>query len=229
MGENTNKRKDFWVRVLFLIIIFAPMSVLIKYNYSWQIVLIGLVASLSFSFICGINKFQIFKVGKDGIEIMKAVEEAKDVLEDSLLLNLFNANKIGIHEEKIIESIEEAKKYEFIIKNNNITDTGVIEQLEKFKVSILLKIIENVKQNMEEIRIYATDMQLGMDYINQLEESLNYKYFISIKDLYDLTSKFNECIKEDEGANSINTKKFHDLVEENVKHYVTNYDFLANK
>ncbi|HFL0606067.1 TPA: hypothetical protein ACGX6L_002146 [Listeria monocytogenes] len=240
MMQTTKKHyADFFIRFgskfLFLIIIFVPISVLILFNYNWQIVMVGLIASALFSFICGINKFRIFKVGKDGIEIMKAVEEAKDVLEeinvvikDSLLLNLFNANKIGIHEEKIIESIEEAKKYEFIIKNNNITDTGVIEQLEKFKVSILLKIIENVKQNMAEIRIYATDMQLGMDYINQLQESLNYKNFISIKELDDLTNKFNECIKDDEGANSSQTRKFHNSVEENVKHYVTNYDYLTN-
>ncbi|MBC1532073.1 hypothetical protein HCJ02_01830 [Listeria seeligeri] len=229
MGENTNKRKDFWVRVLFLIIIFAPISVLIKYNYSWQIVLIGLVASLSFSFICGINKFQIFKVGKDGIEIIKAVEEAKGVLEDSLLLNLFNANKIGIHEEKVIESIEEAKKYEFIIKNNDITDVDVIGQLEKFKASILLKIFTNIIFGMSEFQHYATDSHLGQEYTDQLRQAWEYGENISIEDLKNLTSKFNECIKEDEKANSIDTNKFHDLVEENVKHYVTNYDYLANK
>ncbi|EPG1067460.1 hypothetical protein E1Q95_002758 [Listeria monocytogenes] len=150
---------NFGIKLLFLIIIFAPISVLILFNYNWQIVTLGLVASALFSFICGINKFQTFKIGRDGVEVKKAVEEAKDILgelnesvRDYLYLNLLSTNKIGINED-IEASIDELEIYEAIIKKHSISDSKVKTQLEKYRISILSKSIEKIVAKMNDIEL----------------------------------------------------------------------------
>ncbi|MBC2137069.1 hypothetical protein HCA93_12220 [Listeria innocua] len=233
MGENTNKCKEFGVRLLFLMIIFVPITVLIKSNYSWQIVLIGLAASLSFSFICGINKFQTFKIGKDGVEVKKAVEEARDVLEeinsvvkDYVLLNLLNANKIGINPDEIIESVDEVDKYRVTIQERNINDAEVSKELKKFKLNILLKIIEIIKCAMADLRLHSTDMNQGTENINYLENIVRTKKAISVKELTDIIRNFNTIFKDDPNASGENCVHFHDSITTYLSYYEEYYNTL---
>ncbi|EHK4067399.1 hypothetical protein [Listeria monocytogenes] len=232
MGENTSKSREFGVRLLFLLIIFVPITVLIKFNYNWQIVLIGLAASLSFSFICGINKFQTFKIGKDGVEVKKAVEEAKDVLEeinsvvkDYVLLNLLNANKIGINPDEIIESVDEVDRYSVIIQERNINDAEISKQLKKFKLNILLKIIEIIKCSMADIRISATNMNQGIDVINYLEKIVRTKNVISVKKLTELTRTFNTNFEDDFNA-SLHCEQLRYVIESSLSYYEKFFDYL---
>lgn len=225
---------DFGIKILFLIIIFAPISILILFNYNWQIVTIGLVASALFSFICGINKFQTFKIGKDGVEVKKAVEEAKDVLgeinrvvKDYVLLSLLNANKIGIKPDEIIESVDEADKYSIIIQERNITDPEVSKQIKKFKSNILLKIIETVNFRMNEINL----IPMGAEKPNKdiIIEAIQKKELISPQDLTNVVKEFEEFYKEytDAGKEGPNSKEHYKIIDEFVD-YLRYYDILVD-
>ncbi|HAB9977066.1 TPA_asm: hypothetical protein GYW94_08220 [Listeria monocytogenes] len=230
MEENTNKYKDFWVRVLFLIIIFAPISVLIKYNYSWQIVLIGLVASLSFSFICGIDKFQKFKIGKDGVEIIKAVEKVENVLVDInkvvkeyLLLNLLNANKIGIKD--IDKCVEEAKKYESIIKRNDIKSEDVVTEIEYFKVNISLEILSRIKRAMVEISQASSQVE-KKEFLSSNDIIRKGKQ-IEPQELIEKAKCFKEFFKADEDSSVENYDIHCNEIDEYVDRYNKYFYFLT--
>ncbi|MBC2151554.1 hypothetical protein HCB00_08485 [Listeria innocua] len=226
---------NFGIKSLFLIIIFAPISILILFNYNWQIVAIGLVASALFSFICGINKFQTFKIGKDGVEVKKAVEEAKDVLgeinrvvKDYVLLSLLNANKIGIKSDEIIESVDEADKYSIIIQERNISDEEVSKQLKKFKSNILLKIIEIVNFRMDEINL----IPMGSEKPNKdiIIEAIQEKELISPQDLTNVVREFEGFYKEytDAGKDGPNSKEHYKTIDEFVDYYLRYYDILVD-
>lgn len=219
---------NFGIKLLFLIIIFAPISVLILFNYNWQIVTLGLVASALFSFICGINKFQIFKIGRDGVEVKKAVEEAKDILgelnesvRDYLYLNLLSTNKIGINED-IEASIDELEIYEAIIKKHSISDSKVKTQLEKYRISILSKSIEKIVAKMNDIELSV--VSTSRPDMSLIEYCLNNNEIFEPHELKQVIFNFLNHYEGNELAQQSFAIKYFENLNEYAESYYKYYD-----
>lgn len=101
MEESILKRKKIRVLISFLML-FLPIGFLVYLDKEWQIVLIFLVASTITVGLINIDDFEIFKITKEGIELKRAIREAKVTLDEvsklsinSLKLTLRQAFKLG--------------------------------------------------------------------------------------------------------------------------------------
>ncbi|EAG9187369.1 hypothetical protein C9H99_12065, partial [Listeria monocytogenes] len=184
--------------------------------------------SALFSFICGINKFQTFKIGRDGVEVKKAVEEAKYILgelnesvREYLYLNLLSTNKIGVNDD-IEASIDELEIYETIIKKHSISDSKVKNQLEKYRKSILSKSIEKIAAKM-------TDIELGVASASRpdmslIECCLNHNKIFEPHELKQVIFNFLNHYEGNESARQSFAIEYFENLNEYAESYYKYYD-----
>lgn len=110
-------------KVELAVVLFFPVSLSLYFNRSWQETLILLVCSLAFILILNIEKYEIFKLSKDGVEIKTKIQEinnysdaAKQTITNLLNLQIDTSMRLGgnvftTYEEikNIIQTIEIAK------------------------------------------------------------------------------------------------------------------------
>ena len=63
-------------------VLFIPITIVTFIGVNWQVTMMFLIASLIISVLININEFELFKVSKDGVELRRVYEDAKDKVDE---------------------------------------------------------------------------------------------------------------------------------------------------
>lgn len=198
---------------------FLPITILTFFDVDWQVIMIFLIASLVIGVLINVNEFELFKVSKDGVELRRVYEDAKDKVDEiskltinMLKLHFRHAIQLGeVYPYPAISSLNfYAHQYNSFRKQDQELD-DLFNKIEKnalhqitfsfYKISKTMTKYEYNLSKLSEDKI--NDWSSISSFLNPENisiEHLEYKndYYLSIKELLQVVNRMESASNSNE-------------------------------
>lgn len=198
---------------------FLPITILTFFDVDWQVIMIFLIASLVIGVLINVNEFELFKVSKDGVELRRVYEDAKDKVDEiskltinMLKLHFRHAIQLGeVYPYPAISSLNfYARQYNSFRKQDQELD-DLFNKIEKnalhqitfsfYKISKSMTKYEFNLSKLSEAKI--NDWSSISSFLNPENisiEHLEYKndYYLSIKELLKVINRMESASNSNE-------------------------------
>lgn len=174
-----------WVNehpIRFLLCMFTPIVIITLLDKEWQIVAIFLIATIICFVLNGLGDFDVFKITKEGIELKRTINEAKDTLEEIskqsitiLKMNLRQSLKLGY-----LNGLYAIRDYKFFKKYYAEVE-GTDEELD----NLFLELKQNV------LHLISYNIIRSINDVYDYLETLNDNYTQILIELETIKSKMN--------------------------------------
>ncbi|WP_369118263.1 hypothetical protein [Enterococcus thailandicus] len=141
-----------WVNehpIKFLLCMFTPIVVITLLGKEWQFVAIFFIATIIYFVLNGLGDFDVFKITKEGIELKRTINEARDTLEEiskqsitMLKMNLRQSLKLGYP-----NGLFAIRDYKFFEKYYAEIE-GIDEELDNLFLELKQKVLHLISYNI---------------------------------------------------------------------------------
>lgn len=215
--ETNEKKKDSFLKRTFIFaIIIIPVAYLYQNKASWQMIAVVGIAIISALAIANYKEFELIKIGKEGVELRKNIEDAKNVLEElkvtaTALIDVQLAT-ISTLPIPLMNKLMIYNEVDLIIKKYNIKDKKIIYKMKSLEKNFPKNFYDEIEQTITSITSVLVAHVMNntekksrfpdlVEYYNELVKILHsnikdYSKIITPNELKDLTNKHKVSLEE---------------------------------